>query len=169
MWKDIEGYEGLYQISDKGEVKSLPKEHRYGLKTEKILKPRTTKENEYARVSLCKDGKVKGFRRCRLVALTFIPNTENKPTVNHKNGKRDDDRVCNLEWATGTEQNIHAYKLGLKVVTENWRNKMKEIHIGRKNSNETKLKMRLAKVGKTPWNKGMTKQEEYEYRLAKNN
>ena len=167
MWKDIEGYEGLYQISDKGEVKSLPKEHRYGLKTEKILKPRTTKENEYARVSLCKDGKVKGFRRCRLVALTFIPNTENKPTVNHKNGKRDDDRVSNLEWATPSEQNYHMWNTGLIKISDKWREAMK--NCDRSVSKETKLKISIANKGKSAWNKGMTKQQEYEYRMAKVN
>ena len=72
VWKDIEEYEGLYQVSNLGRVKSLPKEHRYGSKFEKILKPRTKKENDYARVCLCKDGKIKSFRRARLIAQTFL-------------------------------------------------------------------------------------------------
>jgi hypothetical protein len=113
MWKDIEGYEGYYQISDIGEVKSLPKEHRYGLKTEKILKPKGDKDGYY-RVSLCKNGKVKDFKIHRLVAINFIDNPINKPTVNHINGKRNDNRLENLEWATHSEQNYHLYKMGLK-------------------------------------------------------
>jgi hypothetical protein len=113
MWKDIEGYEGLYQISDKGEVKSLPKEHRYGLKTEKILKPKIDKDGYYG-VSLCKNGKSKSKKIHRLVAQMFINNPNNKPTVNHINAIVNDNTLSNLEWATHSEQNYHLYKLGLK-------------------------------------------------------
>jgi len=113
MWKDIEGYEGLYKISDKGEVKSLPKDHRYGSKIERILKPKIDKDGYYG-VSLCKNGKVKSKKIHRLVAQMFISNPNNKPTVNHINAIVNDNRLENLEWATHSEQNYHLYKLGLK-------------------------------------------------------
>jgi hypothetical protein len=163
IWKDIEAYEGLYQVSNLGRVKSLPKEHRYGSKSEKILKPRTKKENDYARVSLCKDGKIKSFRRARLIAQTFITNPENKYSVNHINGIKSDDRVENLEWATASEQNYHMYKFGLKDLS--YMNKVS--FKGNKHTIEAKDKVSNANKGKTPWNKGMTKQEEYEYRINK--
>ena len=113
MWKDIEGYEELYMVSDMGEVKSLPKNHRYGSKVEKILKGRAEKDG-YLRVNLSKNGKTKDFRIHRLVAAAFIPNSKNKPTVNHINADKLDNRMSNLEWATYSEQNEHLYKMGLK-------------------------------------------------------
>jgi len=172
IWKDIEGYEGLYQVSSEGRVKSLPKEHRYGSKSEKILKlGKTIKQRngeDYPTVCLSKDGIVNEYKIHRLVALSFIPNYENKPTVNHKNGKRNDNRLCNLEWATHSEQNYHMWEIGLIKVSDKWKEAMKANN-GRKHSNESKLKMSKAKLGKTAWNKGMTKQQEYEYRLEKKN
>ena len=167
-WKDIKGYEGLYIISENGDVKSLPKEHRYGNKSEKTLKPRIHKKYGYAGVCLCKDGLVSYFRRARLVAQHFIPNPNNKEQVNHINGIKDDDRVENLEWVTPKENSQHAWDTGLSKISKNWINAMKKID--RKNvTNETKLKMRQARLGKPAWNKGMTKQQEYEYRMAKIN
>jgi hypothetical protein len=170
IWKDIKGYEGLYQCSDKGEIKRLEGVDSWGrYKAEVILKPRTTKKNEYARCSLSKDGIVNGYRVHRIIAETFIPNPENKPTVNHINGKRNDNRVCNLEWATSSEQNYHMWKTGLIKISDKWVEAMKKANIGKKHSNETKLKISNANKGNIAWNKGMTKQQEYEYRMAKNN
>lgn len=92
IWKDIEGYEGLYQISNLGNVKSL----KNGLlKGGKIF--------GYRYIGLCYNGKYKSFRVARLVAKAFIPNTENKPCVDHINAIRDDDRVENLRWVTHKE------------------------------------------------------------------
>ena len=120
MWKDVKGYEGLYQVSNSGKVKSLPKEHRYGIKSEKILKPRIHKKCGYARVALCKNGKVKDFRMGRLIAMTFIPNPNNKEQVNHINGIKSDDRVCNLEWSTPKENSQHAWDNGLSKHSDKW-------------------------------------------------
>ena len=170
MWKDIKGYDGLYMISDMGEIKSLPKNHRYGSKVERILKSGKTKKQRsgetYPTICLCKDGVVTEYKIHRLVAETYIPNPENKSTVNHINGIKNDNRVENLEWATPSEQNYHMWKTGLIKISDKWKEAMKS-NIGRKHSNESKLKMREAKLGKTPWNKGMTKQQEYEYRISK--
>lgn len=97
VWKDIEGYEGLYQVSSLGKVRSLPRNTTSG----KILKPITHK-NGYLFVVLCKDGKAKLYKVHRLVALAFVPNDDPqyKIEVNHINEKKNDNRVSNLEWCT---------------------------------------------------------------------
>lgn len=110
IWKDIPGYEGLYQISDNGDVKSLPKKHRH---SEHILKNKVTWDGYYE-TSLCKNNKYKYIRTHRLVAETFIPNPENKPQVNHINGDKTDNRVENLEWVTNKENITHAILNGLE-------------------------------------------------------
>jgi len=91
IWKDIEGYVGLYKVSNFGKVKSL----KY--RKERILKPGTDGYG-YLYVNLCKNGKVKKFKVHRLVAEAFIPNPGNLPMVNHKNEIKTDNRVWNLEY-----------------------------------------------------------------------
>ncbi len=110
IWKDIEGYEGLYQISSEGRIKALPKPHRYGVKYEKILKQRYDKEG-YCRIKLCKNGIKKCFLIHRLVGLAFISNPNNKETINHKNKITNDNRVSNLEWMTQLENNLHKLQI----------------------------------------------------------
>jgi hypothetical protein len=100
IFKPIEGYNGDYLISNQGNVKSI--------KTNRILK--LQKSSGYSRISLNLNGVSKGFLIHRLVANTFIPNPENKPTVNHINHDMHDNRVENLEWNTYKEQNEHNYK-----------------------------------------------------------
>ena len=116
VWKDIEGYEGLYQVSTCGNIKSLPKVRRNGTGTyiqkERLLKPSNTSTG-YKKVELCKDGKRKGFKVHRLVAIAFIPNPDNKPEVNHIDGNKINNNIDNLEWVTSSENSIHAYETGL--------------------------------------------------------
>ena len=116
IWKDIEGYEGLYQVSTYGNIKSLPKVRRNGTGTyiqkERLLKPSNTSTG-YKKVELCKDGKRKGFKVHRLVAIAFIPNPDNKPEVNHIDGNKINNNIDNLEWVTSSEKTIHAYETGL--------------------------------------------------------
>ena len=93
-WKSIAGYEGLYQVSNLGRVKSLNYNHTG---TDKILKPWKTHDG-YLQVILCKDGHVKKFKVHRLVAKAFIPNPNNLETVNHKDEVKTNNTVGNLEW-----------------------------------------------------------------------
>ena len=105
-WKDIKGYEGLYQISNTGKVKSVNKHI--------ILKPSKNRKG-YLHIILCKNGKTKVGRIHRLVAQAFIPNAENKEQVNHINGIKTDNNVENLEWCTNGENQKHAFSLGLQT------------------------------------------------------
>lgn len=118
-WKDIKDYEGLYQISNTGLVKAMAKtwlsgEYRNSLrsKPETIIKC-SIKPNGYKQCTLSKNGKVLNKRINRLVAEAFIPNPENKPEVNHKDGVKSNNHVSNLEWCTRQENLLHAYKNGL--------------------------------------------------------
>ncbi len=110
VWKNVKGYEGRYQISNLGRVKSLIAPN--GKPVEKILKPGVSPQG-YLFVSLCKNYKTKSFRIHRLVAQAFIPNLEDKPQVNHKNGIKSDNKVSNLEWSTPKENTKHAFENGL--------------------------------------------------------
>lgn len=112
VWKDIEGYEGLYQISNLGRVKSLERKikrrnDRIQTVKERILKLNLNKEG-YHTVKLHKKGKGKTYLVHRLVANTFITNPDNKLEVNHINGVKNDNNVNNLEWNTRKENMRHA-------------------------------------------------------------
>lgn len=116
IWKDIKGYEGLYQISNFGNVKSLDRYiiNKNGDKQYFPGKYLTQGVSDnYLKVTLSKSNKQRTFRVHILVARTFIPNPENKPEVNHMDGDKSNNRVDNLEWNTRSENELHAYKNGL--------------------------------------------------------
>ena len=107
IWKDIPGYEGIYQVSTVGNVKRLEKvclrsRAPYILR-EKILKSYVDRMGYYG-IHLRKNGKDKSFKVHQLVALTFIPNPENKPEVDHIDANRLNNVVDNLRWSTRKEQ-----------------------------------------------------------------
>lgn len=107
IWKDIIGYEGIYQVSNMGRVKSLDRmvKHSkggYAKAKGKMIKT-TIMPNGYIRVGLAVKGKCKGFYVHRLVAEAFLPNPHNKEHVDHINTIRDDNRVDNLRWVTRKE------------------------------------------------------------------
>ena len=105
IWKPVVGYEGLYEVSNKGTVKSLDRFTKSGrgngnrFISGKILKSALNKKG-YPSVVLCKDGKMFTQRVHRLVAEAFIPNPDNLPVVNHKDEDKTNNCVDNLEWCT---------------------------------------------------------------------
>lgn len=105
-WRDIEGYEGLYQVSNLARVRSLQRQ-----KT-RIIKPEII-HTGYLRVTLYKSGKTKSHYVHILVAQAFIPNPENKKQVNHIDGNKQNNCIDNLVWVTPSENIIHAFKFGL--------------------------------------------------------
>lgn len=106
-WRDVVGYENLYKVSNFGRVKSFCE------RLQRILSPCPNKKGYYM-VHLHKDGRKKNFSIHTLVARAFIPNPENKLTVNHKNGDKTNNSVENLEWATQKENQNHAVRTGLQ-------------------------------------------------------
>ena len=111
-WRDIEGYEGLYQVSNEGRIKSLPKSWRCGcattrVKSESFLKP--LDNTKHLQVRLYKNGKHSSYQIHRLVAEAFIPNPNNYDVVHHIDHNSKNNKVENLMWIKNENHNaLHA-------------------------------------------------------------
>lgn len=107
IWKDINGFEGYYQVSSTGRIKNV--------RTNSIKKL-TTGNTGYAYVYLYKNNNKSNLTVHRLVAQAFIPNSDNLPQVNHKDGNKLNNNVENLEWCTAKENIRHIINMGFKPV-----------------------------------------------------
>jgi len=126
LWKDIKDFEGLFQISSRGSLKSLERRiscnSGYRLKKEKILTPRLDRYG-YPCIFLARGTFRKNLKVHRLVAIAFIDNPNQEPEVNHKNLIKSDNRVDNLEWVDSETNMVHYHSsLKFKEVYGAYRN-----------------------------------------------
>lgn len=115
IWKPVVGYEGLYEVSNTGKVRSLERINTVGRRgigreLRQYLLPQG-----YLDVSLSSRGKISHKRVHRLVADAFCENPDSKDEVNHKDGNKQNNTASNLEWCTKSENMIHAYQKGLQT------------------------------------------------------
>jgi len=153
-WKDIPNHIGQYQASNLGRIKSLSRKHA---RTERVLKPYHGINGYWV---VCISGKPASIHR--LIAITFILNPENKPCVNHIDGKPVNNNLMNLEWCTYKENTQHAIKMGSfgNIKGKNHSN------YGKKHSDETRKKMSLARNGKENPMKGRKHSDETKKQMS---
>lgn len=152
IWRDIKGYEGKYQVSNLGRVKSL---NYNRTKKEKVLDFKPSKAG-YIIVRLCREGKSKPYQVHRLVALHFIDNPNNYPQVNHKDENKTNNCVDNLEWCTqkynnnyGTHNKRVSESQKGKVISEETKKKMSKNHADVSGSkNPASRKVQCSTTGK---------------------
>jgi hypothetical protein len=113
-YRDVVGYEGIYKVSNDGDI--------YNIKFDRKLS--VDNSSKYPMITLSKNNNKKRHLIHRLVATAFIPNPDDKKQVNHINGVKDDNRLCNLEWVTASENITHAFREGLK--TPSFKSKLKK-------------------------------------------
>ena len=113
IWKDVKGYEGLYQVSNFGRIKSLPRNTKNQYKNG-IIKQNVIRGKGYYYINLYNKG-TKLFTVHKLVAETFIPNPSNLPCINHIDGNKLNNKINNLEWCSYSDNEMHAYKHNLKT------------------------------------------------------
>lgn len=135
IWKDVPGYEGTYQVSSFGRIKSIPRTRMVngGVKNYKELIRKPMVINKYLSLSAKSPGKKnKQLRVHRVVAQVFVPNPENKPHVNHKDCNKLNNHYLNLEWCTSLENNLHAIANGrwnAPKGQDHWQNKLDETQV----------------------------------------
>lgn len=120
-WRDIEGFDGYYQVSNMGRIRSHGGKNGRR-KGEWYLRALSINHDGYLKVRLVSGGKDTTQRVHTLVAKAFIPNPNNFETVNHKDGDKTNNNVDNLEWVDRSQQMIHAYKFGLKKAIKGSKN-----------------------------------------------
>ena len=133
-WKAIKGYEGLYEVSNFGRIKSLSRivtlEGRWGkysrTKGERIMAQMLDGQKHYLMVSLCKNGTVKRYLVHRLVAQAFVENPYNLPEVNHKDENKTNNHFENLEWCTHQYNSIYGTRKAASRGERNAANKFSE-------------------------------------------
>lgn len=116
-WREIKGYEGYYEVSSLGRIRSMDRVVVYSNKRKYTYKSkiRATSNSEYRLIALSKHGVVKMFKVSRLVAIHFLKEVKGKEIVNHKDGDKHNDNIKNLEWCTYSENSLHAFETGLKT------------------------------------------------------
>ncbi len=116
IWKDLIGFEGRYQVSNSGLIRSILSNHG---KYQEVLKSLSVRSKSCQYLYVAMSIKDKNYHEAvhRAVAKAFIPNLDNKPMVNHVDGNKLNNNVCNLEWVTCSENHSHAYATGLKKAT----------------------------------------------------
>lgn len=125
MWRAVVGYEGIYEVSSNGEIRTTKGKTTYSTHwnterhwDQRILKLKVDKDNS-TRVTLYRNGKPKTLLVHRLVAKAFLPEIEGKEYINHKDGSRLNNEVSNLEWCNHTENNNHAFDNNLIRTADN--------------------------------------------------
>ena len=136
IWKSVVGYEGYYEISNHGNVRSINRIiiDKNGTKLNyksKLLKPAPNKDG-YLQVGFSKNCKTNSYYVHHLEGIAFIPNPENKPTVNHIDGIKANNYIDNLEWATKSEQAIHSLEHELRTMPNAWIGKFGSKHCASK-------------------------------------
>lgn len=129
IWRDIERYEEYYQVSNLGNIRSKDRLKWNGkayYKQKGVIKKKTIRADGYFVVNLSVEGRGKTHLVHRLIALAFIPNKNNLPVINHRDGNKLNNSLENLEWTTYRENNIHALENNLN----NTRKKIKGTHVG---------------------------------------
>jgi len=117
-WRDVVGYEGIYEVSDTGEVRTKEGKttytERHGIRRwkQRVLKQKVSKDKT-CRVHLWKNGQSRTWLVHRLVAMAFLPMEEGRDYINHKDGSRLNNHVANLEWCNHEENQNHAFDTGL--------------------------------------------------------
>lgn len=127
IYKDVIGYEGLYKVSNYGNIISVARHRR---KESKVLKQCLLRTGYYC-IDLCNNGVIKKHLVHRLVANAFLDNHLNKEQVNHINGIKNDNKLENLEWCTRSENQLHSIKTGLRSAKgeKNSQSKLNELQV----------------------------------------
>ena len=126
IWKDIEGFETRYQVSNTGKVRSIRTNH--GKYQERLIALRERSDTcRYLYAQMWVNDIPHTDAVHRIVAKTFISNPDNKPMVNHIDGNKLNNNVCNLEWVTCSENHLHAFKTGLRTADS-----VRQLHLGKK-------------------------------------